>query len=224
MSGFPVPRFRALFLSALFLSLLAGRAVADTQPVADSQPVAPQINIRVEMTAEPSVVEIGGDVTFVYTVINTGDVALTDVTVVDRDNGPIATVAQLDPGESKSWTRQETVDDSSKTRRAVIVDATGPDGQPVHAQRDVSFTIVPASTTTTSSTTTTTTAPPTTTTTAAPPTTTTTIPTQVLGVQISRPAPELPRTGSSTAGRVLAGLVLIVAGMALRRRTRVARA
>jgi LPXTG-motif cell wall-anchored protein len=208
-----MPRFRTLLLSVLFLSLFAGRAVAS-----DGQDADTRVNVRIEMSAEPEVVAVGDDVTFEYTVINNGDVALTDVTVIDRDLGPIGTVDRLDPGESKSWTRTETVDASSKTRRAVVVDATGPDGQAVHAQRDVSFTVLEATTTTAN---TPTTAAPTTTT--APPTTTTTAPPQVLGEQVSRPAPELPRTGSPTTRLVLAGLLLLVAGSALRRRGRAAR-
>jgi len=67
-------------------------------------------------------------------------------------------------------------------------------------------------------TTTTTTAPPTTTTTAAP-TTTTTAPTTVLGVTVSKPPAELPRTGSSSRNLVLAGLSLIAVGAYLRRRS-----
>jgi LPXTG-motif cell wall-anchored protein len=68
--------------------------------------------------------------------------------------------------------------------------------------------------------TTTTTAPPTTTTTttAAPTTTTTTAPT-VLGVTVTKPPAELPRTGSSSMKLVIAGLSLLAVGAYLRRRT-----
>jgi LPXTG-motif cell wall-anchored protein len=67
-------------------------------------------------------------------------------------------------------------------------------------------------------TTTTTAAPTTTTTTAAPTTTTTTAPT-VLGVTVTKPPAELPRTGSSPMNLVIAGLSLIALGAYLRRRT-----
>jgi len=60
---------------------------------------------------------------------------------------------------------------------------------------------------------------PTTTTTTAAPTTTTTAPPTVLGVTVTKPPAELPRTGSSTMNLLFAGLSLVAAGLYLRLRS-----
>ena len=125
--------------------------------------------------------------------------------------GALCTVKETDAGGADS-TSVEPGDG-----RVVIGDT-----EPVTVRFVNVFEPKPTTTTAPAPTTTTTAAP--TTTTTLPPTTTTTVPTAVLGATVTAPpppTPTLPRTGSGRATPLtILGLVLVVAGAALRRRTR----
>ena len=65
--------------------------------------------ISIEKTVDQEVVPIGTTVTFTYVVTNTGDVTLYNISVDDDILGHIGDIAQLDPGQSATLTKDAQV-------------------------------------------------------------------------------------------------------------------
>jgi uncharacterized repeat protein (TIGR01451 family) len=91
--------------------------------------------ISILKTVDEEVVPIGTTVTFTYVVTNTGDVTLFDIVVKDDILGPIGTIAQLDPGDHATLTKDFVVGDEIVTN---VGTATGHDilGRVVSASDD----------------------------------------------------------------------------------------
>jgi uncharacterized repeat protein (TIGR01451 family) len=81
--------------------------------------------ITVTKTVDPKTVDPGSPATYTYVVTNTGDTALSNVTVTDDVLGDIGTVASLAPGESKTLTT--TVVIRADTPRTNVATACGVD-------------------------------------------------------------------------------------------------
>jgi uncharacterized repeat protein (TIGR01451 family) len=98
--------------------------------------------ISILKTVDEEVVPIGTTVTFTYVVTNTGDVTLYNIVVDDDILGLIGTIAQLDPGDDATLTKDFVVGDEIVTN---IGTATGHDilGREVSASDDA--TVAPIS-------------------------------------------------------------------------------
>ncbi|MGH9178836.1 MAG: DUF5979 domain-containing protein [Acidimicrobiales bacterium] len=98
--------------------------------------------ITISKTADPPSVSENGTVTFSYTVTNTGDTPLRDVTVTDDVLGGIAVIGDLAPGATTTVTKSQTVTAASPTRN--IGTATGVDmlGAKVSASDPADISIV----------------------------------------------------------------------------------
>lgn len=178
-----------------------GRPVSDD----DDHPVD-LIHPAIEVVKTASPDEIDGtsaEVTYTYEVTNTGDVTLTDVTVVDDVLGPIGTIPSLAPEETVVLTKTVTMTSDGPLRNVATATGTDPLERDVSDDDDAVITFVePLEETTT------TTTPPTTT--AAPTTTTTTAPIKVLG------EPPLARTGAASDRLlVIGGFLIVIGGLAM---------
>ncbi len=156
-------------------------------------------SVTVTKTANPTSGTPGTSVVYTYTVTNTGDTTLLNITVSDDHLGSIGTAASLDPGASITFTKTFTLGSSSVTNTVV---AQGADvlGQQVSATAQATVTAVSGAvivnpTTTTPAPTTTTSVPP------APPAAT--------------PVKTLPFTGAANAVRDLAGGSALMVGGSL---------
>lgn len=98
--------------------------------------------ITLSKTADPKSVPGGGDVTFTYTVTNTGDTALTGVSVTDDVLGPIGVIGDLAAGASATLTRTQTVTTTSPTRNIGTVTGTDVLGRRVSASDAEDISIV----------------------------------------------------------------------------------
>jgi uncharacterized repeat protein (TIGR01451 family) len=98
--------------------------------------------ISILKTVDQEIVPIGTTVTFTYLVTNTGDVALYDISVDDDILGHIGDIAQLDPGQHATLTKDFVVGDEIVTN---VGTATGHDilGRVVSAHDDA--TVAPIS-------------------------------------------------------------------------------
>jgi uncharacterized repeat protein (TIGR01451 family) len=98
--------------------------------------------ISILKTVDEEVVPIGTTVTFTYVVTNTGDVTLYNIVVDDDILGLIGTIAQLDPGDDATLTKDFVVGDEIVTN---VGTATGHDilGREVSASDDA--TVAPIS-------------------------------------------------------------------------------
>jgi uncharacterized repeat protein (TIGR01451 family) len=97
--------------------------------------VAPSPAIDITKVADQEVAEPGDTITYTYTVTNTGNVALTNIAVVDDMLGPIALGATaLAPGESTEGTATYTVaatDLPGPIGNTALATATDDQGNPV---------------------------------------------------------------------------------------------
>jgi uncharacterized repeat protein (TIGR01451 family) len=91
--------------------------------------------ISILKTVDQEIVPIGTTVTFTYVVTNTGDVTLYDISVDDDILGHIGDIAQLDPGQHATLTKDFVVGDEIVTN---VGTATGHDilGRVVTASDD----------------------------------------------------------------------------------------
>jgi uncharacterized repeat protein (TIGR01451 family) len=97
--------------------------------------------IALGVTAEPQAVQSGDAVQFTYVVTNTGDLDLTDVTIVD-DLGNTISIGGLAVGDTAVWTVVENI--ATTMTDQVSVTGTDPDGGTVSAQDSVTVTVVGA--------------------------------------------------------------------------------
>lgn len=106
--------------NAPFQMLAAGACDVSTEDCHQGEisgPVGGAPDISLTKTADPTTVEWGDEVTYTYTVTNTGSVDLHDVTVTDDNGTPdqpgddfvVGTVALLAPGEVATFTVTKTL-------------------------------------------------------------------------------------------------------------------
>ncbi|HEX2699457.1 MAG TPA: DUF5979 domain-containing protein [Acidimicrobiales bacterium] len=98
--------------------------------------------LTIVKTPTPTTVSPGDDVTFTYTVTNTGDTTLTDIAVSDDVLGGIGVIATLAPAASVTLTKTQTIEADSPTRN--VGTATGADvlGKRVTASAAANIAIV----------------------------------------------------------------------------------
>lgn len=98
--------------------------------------------IAIFKIATPGTASPGDEVTFSYTVTNTGDTTLTEVTVTDDVLGGIALIGTLEPGVSVTVTKAQTIQAGSAVRN--VGTATGSDllGKQVTASAAAEIAIV----------------------------------------------------------------------------------
>ncbi len=101
--------------------------------------------ISLEKSANVTTIEIGGTITYTYTVTNTGNVTLTNVSVVDTPLGAV-TLAEttLLPGESTTGTLTKTVTEADlpgPVTNTAIAKGTPPVGEDVTDDDDASVAI-----------------------------------------------------------------------------------
>jgi uncharacterized repeat protein (TIGR01451 family) len=97
--------------------------------------------IALGVAAEPQAVQSGDAVQFTYVVTNTGDLNLTDVTIVD-DFGNTIYIGDLAVGGTAGWTVVENI--ATTTTDHVTATGTDPDGGTVSAGDSVTVTVVGA--------------------------------------------------------------------------------
>jgi LPXTG-motif cell wall-anchored protein len=154
-------------------------------------------SITVDKTANPLTIDGSGDVTFSYKVTNTGDVALSNVKVVDDILGQIATIGALAVGESKTVTKTVAVNTLSPTVNIGTVSGQDPLGRNVTDNDDAVIKVNPVVVAAAE------------------------VP-EVLGETLVAPAPvvapeqTLPRTGSEPRNLVFLGLVLLLTGLVVK--------
>jgi uncharacterized repeat protein (TIGR01451 family) len=154
--------------------------------------VPPATNPDIELVKEADVqeAEVGDVITYTYTVTNTGDVTLTDITLEDDVLGEIELESTtLEPGESTTGTATHTVTeddlDAGEVRNVAVVTGWPPDGEAVSDTDDETVTVFEEA---------------------------------VAGVVIDPPRDgELPRTGSALLALVLWALLALGGGLGLLR-------
>lgn len=118
---------------------VSGSNIGGTATASDSVEViiiGPALDLRV--TVSPQVVGKGEWVAFSYTVENTGDTELTEVTVTDSVGSSLAPVT-LQPGETASWNVQYQADET--TTNEVTASGTDPVGGTVSDSETVTVTV-----------------------------------------------------------------------------------
>ncbi|MDF2159443.1 gliding motility-associated C-terminal domain-containing protein, partial [Algoriphagus sp. CAU 1675] len=107
----------------------AGTSPAGTEVSDEAEEVVTAIqnpDIEIDITDnDANITEDGEEITYTITVTNTGNVTLTDVTIVDTETGLVINVGELKPGESKSVDTtypvdQDDVDSGSVTNEASV--------------------------------------------------------------------------------------------------------
>ncbi|MDT8435023.1 MAG: hypothetical protein RQ731_09750, partial [Anaerosomatales bacterium] len=85
--------------------------------------------IDIEKSVSSSLVLAGDEVTYTFVVTNTGNVPLTSVLIDDDHLGIIATIDELAPGESQTFTRTAVI--NMPIANVVVATGTPPVGEPV---------------------------------------------------------------------------------------------
>lgn len=165
------------------------------EPVDVAGVVTERPGIELEKTVEPATAEVGETVTYTFTVTNTGETTLTDLTLTDDQLGAITLdTGTLEPGASTTAERTYVVTQADAEAGEIVNVATvsgmAPSGEEVSAEDDAEVGVV-----------------------------------EVEGVTVTRPGPdqaeagELPRTGASTGSLLTIGLLTLAAGVAVLRRS-----
>ena len=116
-----------------------GRTATGTDAVAVNV-IHPGISLT--KSASPTTVNSGDTVTYTYVVTNTGDVALTNVSVTDDVLGTIGTVASLAPGASTTLTKAVVVTASTPATNTGTASGVDPLGNTVSATSHATITRV----------------------------------------------------------------------------------
>ncbi|HVM05637.1 MAG TPA: DUF5979 domain-containing protein [Acidimicrobiales bacterium] len=98
--------------------------------------------ITITKAATPASVSPGQEVTFTYTVTNTGDTTLNDVTVTDDVLGGIAVIGTMAPGAVVAVTKSQVVEADSPTRNIGTAAGTDVLGRQVSANAAADIAIV----------------------------------------------------------------------------------
>jgi hypothetical protein len=88
-------------------------------------PRQPTPEFVLEKTVEPTVASPGEQLVYTYTITNNGLLPITSIDIVDDKLGEVTTDQELQPGESKQYTKTATMGDSDITN---IATATGIEG------------------------------------------------------------------------------------------------
>jgi len=107
--------------------------------------VVPKPGIKVVKTADKTTVEIGGSVTYTYTVTNTGDIELLNVTVTDDKCAPVTYKSGDTNSDGKlqvdeTWTFQCTATLTETTKNTAVVTGKDRTEQTVTDQTDLTVT------------------------------------------------------------------------------------
>jgi uncharacterized repeat protein (TIGR01451 family) len=92
--------------------------------------------IRIQKQARPQAGSPGDEITYTYTVTNTGDVTLFDISVDDDVIGHICDIASLAPGDSKECTATYTIPEDSPAHIRNVAVAEGHDEWGVQVRDD----------------------------------------------------------------------------------------
>jgi uncharacterized repeat protein (TIGR01451 family) len=96
--------------------------------------------IAIAKTAAPATVHAGDVVTYTYTITNTGDTALNDVTVTDDKLGAVGGAGTLDPGETAVLTKAASI--TADTTNVATASGTDRLGKTVTASDDASVDVI----------------------------------------------------------------------------------
>jgi hypothetical protein len=167
--------------------------LVDNDVVVTIPPVVEEASITIVKEAAREEAEVGDLITYTYTVTNTGDVTLTDVTVEDDVLGEIALGATaLEPGESTTGTATHPVTESdldeAEVHNVAVAVGVPPEGEPVSAADEATVDIFE----------------------------------EAVLAEVAQPADEeeLPRTGSTGLALLVAALITLGVGFGALRMAR----